>query len=109
MTFYLKKYLLFSHRTINWFKLHLLSINFWVNVQGKYSCINIIVDCDLFRYSDHSCLVYHHKDVKEIERNLNKNFSDVSDSFVDNKLNIHFGENKTKCMLSGTKQTSESQ
>ena len=41
--------------------------------------------------------------MKEIERNLNKNFSDVCDRFVDNKLSIHFGEDKTKCILFGTK------
>ena len=39
--------------------------------------------------------VYQHKDVKEIERNLNKDFWDVCDLFVDNKLIIHFGEDKT--------------
>ena len=37
------------------------------------------VACDLFLYADDFCLVYQHKDVKEIERNLNKNFSDVCD------------------------------
>ena len=52
------------------------------------------VDCDLFLYADDSCLVYQHKDMKEIERNLNKNFSNVCDWFVDNKLSIHFGEDK---------------
>ena len=87
-----------------------------MNVQGKYSCIARIdcgvpqgsilgpllfllyvndlkqaVDCDLFLYADDSCLVYQHKDVKEIGRNLNKNFSNVCDWFVDNKLSIHFG------------------
>ena len=61
------------------------------------------VDCDLFRYTDDSCLVYQHKDVKEIERNLNKNFSDVRDWFVDNRLSIHLGEDKTKCILFDTK------
>ena len=61
-------------------------------------------DCDLFLYADDSCLVYQHKVVKEIERNLNKIFSDVCDWFVNNKLSVHFGENKTKCMLFGTKR-----
>ena len=61
------------------------------------------VDCDLFLYADDTCLVYKHKDVKEIERNLNKNLSDVCDWVVDNKLSIHFGEDKTKCILFGTK------
>ena len=41
------------------------------------------------------CIVaFQHKDVKYIERNLNKNFSDVCDWFVDNKLSIHLGEDK---------------
>ena len=29
------------------------------------------VDCDLSLYADDSSLVYQHKEVKEIERNLN--------------------------------------
>ena len=62
------------------------------------------VDCDLFLYADDSCLVYQHKDVSKIEQNLNKNFSNICDWFVDNKLSIHFGEDKTKCILFGTKQ-----
>ena len=56
-----------------------------------------------FLYVDDSCLVYQHKDVKVIERNLNKNFSNICDWFVDNKLSIHFGEDKTKSILFGTK------
>ena len=40
--------------------------------------------------------------MKEIERNLNKNFSNVCDWIVHNKLNIHFGEDKTKSILFGT-------
>ena len=61
-------------------------------------------NCDLFLYADDSCLVYQHNDVSKIEQNLNKNFSDICDWFVDNKLSIHFGEDKTKCILFGTKQ-----
>ena len=41
--------------------------------------------------------------MKEIERNLKKNFPDVCDWSVDNKGSIHFGEDKTKCILFGTK------
>ena len=118
----------FSDRSINWFQSCLSNRSFWVDVQGKYSCIAKIgcgvsqgsilgpllfllyvnnlkqaVDCDLFLYADDSCLVYQHKDVKQIERSLNKNFSNVSDWFADNKLSIYFGEDKTKCILFGTK------
>ena len=53
------------------------------------------VDCELFLYAHDSCLVHQLKGVKETERNLNKNFRDVCDWFVDNKLSIHLGE-KTK-------------
>ena len=62
------------------------------------------VNCYLFLYADDSCLVYQHNDVSKIEQNLNKNFSDICDWFVDNKLSIHFGEDKTKCIIYGTKQ-----
>ena len=34
---------------------------------------------------------------------LNQNFSDLCDWFVDNKLSIHFGEDKTKCVLFASK------
>lgn len=37
------------------------------------------VNCDLFLYADDSCLVYQHKDVNKIERNLNKSFSNIFD------------------------------
>ena len=120
--------LTFSDCSINWFQSYFSNKSFRVNVQGKYSCIAKIdcgvpqgsilghilfllyvsdmkqaVDCDLFLYADDSCLVYQHKDGEQIERNLNKNFSGVCDWFVDNKLKIHFGEDKTKCILFGTK------
>ena len=62
------------------------------------------VNYDLFLYADDSCLVYQ-LNVSKIEQNLNKNFSDICDWFVDNKLSIHFGEDNTKCILFGTKQT----
>ena len=118
----------FSDRSINWFQSYLLNRRFRVNVHGKCSCIAKIdcglpkgsilgpllfllyvsdlkqaADCDLFLFADDSCLVYQHKDVKEIERNVNKNLPNVCHWFVDNKLSIHFGEDKTKCILFGTK------
>ena len=62
------------------------------------------VDCDLFLYTDDSCLIYMHEDPKEIERNLNRNFNSLCDWFVENKLSIHFGEEKTKSIMFGTKR-----
>ena len=63
------------------------------------------VNCNLFVDADDSCLVYQHNDVSNIGQDLNKIFSDICDWFVDNKLTIHFGEDKTECILFDTKKT----
>ena len=63
--------------------------------------IKQVVDCGLSLYPDDSCFFYQHKDVSKIEQNLSKNFSSFCDWFVDNKLSIDFGEDKTKCILQG--------
>ena len=42
-------------------------------------------------------------DLIKIESALNKNFSILCDWFVDNKLSIHFGQDKTKSILFGSK------
>ena len=62
------------------------------------------MNCDLFLYADDSFLVYTGNDVKLIEDNLNKNFNSLCDWFVENRLSIHFGEDKTKSILFGTKR-----
>ena len=58
-----------------------------------------VVKCRLFSYADDSCLVCQHKDINEIEKQLNVDFSNMSDWFVDNQLSIHFGEDKAKSIL----------
>ena len=55
--------------------------------------------CDLFLYADDTCLVCQHKDINKIENQLNEDFSNICDWFVDNKLSIHFGEDKTKSII----------
>ena len=67
------------------------------------------VDCDLYLYTDDSCLVYTGSDVKTIESNLNKNFNSLCDRLVENKLCIHFGEDKPKSILFGTKRRLKSE
>ena len=62
------------------------------------------VKSNLFLYADDSCLMYQHRDVNEIEKQLNNNFKNVCDWFVDNKLSIHFGEDKTKSILFASKR-----
>ena len=54
------------------------------------------IKCDLFLYVDDTCLVFQIKNVKDIEKQLNEDFANIRDWFVDNKLSIHFGEDKTK-------------
>ena len=46
---------------------------------------------------------YQDKSVKLIEQRLTQDFSNLCDWFVDNKLSIHFGEDKTKSILFGSK------
>ena len=47
--------------------------------------------------------MYQHRDVEEIEKQLNKDFVNVCDWFIDNKLSIHFGKDKTKFILFASK------
>ena len=61
------------------------------------------VDSELYLYAGDSCLMYQHKDLKVINEKLCDDFSKLCDWFVDNKLSIHFGEDKTKCILFASK------
>ena len=72
---------------------------FLINV----SDISQAVKCHLFLYADDSCLVCQHKDINDIEKQLNIDFSNICDWFVDNKLSIHFGLDKTKLILLASK------
>ena len=119
----------FSKNVILWFKSYLSIRKFKVNLNktfsepGKLLCgvpqgsilgplifllyINDMpqaVKCELLLYADDTCLIFQHNDIKEIEIQLNKNFSLICDCFVDNKLSIHFGEDKTKSILFSSKR-----
>ena len=56
------------------------------------------VRCILFLYTDDVCRTSQHKD-NEIEKQLNEDFENICDGFVDNKLSIHFGDDKTKSIF----------
>ena len=57
------------------------------------------VKSNLFLYANDSCLMYQHRDFEEIEKQL----TTICDWFVDNKLSIHFWEDKTKTVLLASK------
>ena len=57
------------------------------------------VNSNLFLYADDPCLMFQHKQVEEVEKVLNNDFENICDWFVDNKLSIHFGEDKAKSFL----------
>ena len=56
-------------------------------------------DAGSYLYADDTCIFQQHEDVKKIENVLNKEFSSLYQSFIDNKLSIHFGDDKTKSIL----------
>ena len=118
----------FSKHSVNWFRSYLINRTFLVNLGNIFSqpaCVasgvpqvsilgpllfliyinNVsqAVKCNLFLYADDTCLFCQHKDINEIEKQLNKDFESVCDWFVDNKLSIHFGVGKTKSLLFTTK------
>ena len=62
------------------------------------------VSSELLLYADDTCLFFMGKDSKTIGDQLNKDFNSFCEWFIDNKLSIHFGEEKTKSILFGTKQ-----
>ena len=61
------------------------------------------VASELLLFADDTCIVFQHNSVIEIEKHLITDFSRLCDWFIDNKLNIHFRQNKTKSILFGTK------
>ena len=117
----------FSDDSVSWYQSYLQNRSFVVNIEKDYSTpasllcgvpqgsilgplifllyVNDMpqaMDCDLFLYADDSCLLYTAKNVKDIKEKLNANFNSLCDWFVENKLSIHFGEDKTKSILFGT-------
>ena len=54
-------------------------------------------------YADDSPLVCQHKYINDTQKQLNVDFSNICNWFVDNKLSIQFGKNKTKPILFASK------
>ena len=119
----------FSDHTVKWFQSYLSNRKFTVNLDNSFSEVSNIscgvpqgsilgpllfliyvndmpmaVKCNLFLYADGTCLVFQSKNVNNIEKQLNEDFANICDWFVDNKLSIHFSEDKTKSILFASKR-----
>ena len=62
------------------------------------------VNSELLLYADDTCLIYMGKNIQKIEKQLSSDFTSLCEWFIDNKLSVHFGEEKTKSILFGTKR-----
>lgn len=66
--------------------------------------MSLVVKSALRLYSNDSRTLYQRKEVDEIEKQLNKDFENICDWFVDNKLSINFDEEKTKLRTKKSKE-----
>ena len=114
----------FSEGCITWFQSYLSERIFFLSLEnqlsdyGTISCgipqgltpgpllfliyVNDLpqaVKSKFFLYAEDSCLMFQDKEIEEIERISNNDFENICDWLVDNKLSIHFGEDKTKLIL----------
>ena len=123
----------FKKPVIKWFKSYLSNRKFFVLLEGVFSEEGLLT-CGVLQgsilgpllfliyindlpqalsetasnlYADNTCIYYQHKNVQEIEAILNKEFSFLCEWFIDNKLSIHFGEDKTKSILFTRSKTPE--
>ena len=60
--------------------------------------------CNLFLYANDTCLVSQSKNDKDAEKQLNEDFPNKFDWFLNNKLSNHFGEDKIKFILFASKR-----
>ena len=122
------KYLGFSKNAIAWFKSYFCKRKFKISINTSYSSpsnllcglprgsalaplmfllyINELpqaVASDSLLYANDTCIVFQHKNVIEIEKQLIRDFLRLCDQFADKKLSIHLGKDKSKSILFGTK------
>ena len=113
------KYLGFSKNVIAWFKSYLSERKFKININTSYSSpsnlicgipqrsilgpllfllyINDLPQAfvsDSLLYADGTCIVFQHKSVTEIEKQLLRDFSSLCDNFIDNKFTFWPRQNK---------------
>ena len=114
----------FSNHTVKWIQSYISNFKFTVNLENFFSEIEIISwgvqkgltpdsllfliyvhdmpmanKFNLFLYVVGTCLIFQSKNVKDIKKQLNKVFENICDWFIEKKLSIHFGEDKTNSIL----------
>ena len=118
----------FCDDTVNWFHSYLTDRAFLISIESKYSSISKIL-CGvtpgsvlvplLFWYASMIwsklrqkiyyytlmtvALSFSRNMSLKIDTHLSKDFSNLCEWFLDNKLSNHFGEGKTKSIMLGTK------
>ena len=115
------KYLGFSKTLISWFKLYLSERKSKININTSYSSLSnlicvvpwgsipgallfllYIIDLpkavvsDSLLYAVDICIVFRHKNVIEIEKQLPRDFSSLCHWFVDNKVMVTFWPRQNK-------------
>ena len=50
----------------------------------------------VIHYADDACIVSQHKNLTEMEKQLLIDFLSLCDWFLENKLSVHFGQEKNK-------------
>ena len=60
--------------------------------------------CELLLYASDSILLFTHKNISIINDQLNRDFNLLCEWFMDNRLSIHFGEDKTMSILFTSKK-----
>ena len=115
----------FKELVIKWFQSHFSNRKFFVTLENVFSDTGLI-NCGVPQgailgplffliyindlpqalnetgsslYADDTCIFYQDKDVQKIEEVLNKEFSSLCEWFVDNKLSIQFGDDKTNTIF----------
>ena len=110
----------FAGKMIAWYTSYLTNRSFIVNVgkefssPSKLSCrvpqgsilgplLFLLYVNDMPQAVNSELLLYADDTYPKIEEQLNSDFTSLCEWFIDNKLSVHFGEEKTKSILFRTK------
>ena len=76
----------------------------WCSARFNFRSPTVFDYVNDMSHADDSCRFFQHKNVTEIKKQLTKDFSNICDWFVDNKLIRHFRKDKMKSILFSSKR-----